>query len=140
MAKRKPPKAKAPDQKPKIGRPLLNIDPTIVEGMASIGCTKKEIALVLGCNEGTIHLRFSDVWEKGFSNLKMRLRKKQVELALGGNFTLLIWLGKQYLDQSEKQEIKQTTALRTFGPELVERARKALQALETEDNAAAANT
>jgi len=30
------------------------------------------------------------------------LKRKQVEVALAGNTTMLIWLGKQYLDQSDK--------------------------------------
>ena len=33
------------------------------------------------------------------------MRAKQVELAKAGNVTMLIWLGKQMLDQSDKQEV-----------------------------------
>jgi hypothetical protein len=32
------------------------------------------------------------------------LRRKQMQLALAGDRTLLIWLGKQYLKQADKQE------------------------------------
>lgn len=37
--------------------------------------------------------------------MKCRLRKKQIQLAMKGNLGMLVWLGKQYLGQSEKQEI-----------------------------------
>lgn len=34
---------------PKGGRPLKDIQPEMVEKLASIGCTGEEIATVLGC-------------------------------------------------------------------------------------------
>jgi hypothetical protein len=34
----------------------------------------------------------------------MKLRKAQVDTAVAGNASLLVWLGKQTLGQSEKQE------------------------------------
>ncbi len=37
----------------------------------------------------------------------MTLRRKQYEAAMGGNITMMIWLGKQILRQSDKAEIKQ---------------------------------
>jgi hypothetical protein len=36
----------------------------------------------------------------------VRLRAKQIDLAMRGNVPLLIWLGKQYLEQKDKQEIE----------------------------------
>ena len=33
------------------------------------------------------------------------LRRKQYELAMAGNATMLIFLGKQYLGQSDKREV-----------------------------------
>ncbi|MCZ7616556.1 MAG: hypothetical protein M5T52_24095 [Ignavibacteriaceae bacterium] len=30
------------------------------------------------------------------------MKSKQIQVAMGGNVSMLIWLGKQYLDQSEK--------------------------------------
>jgi hypothetical protein len=43
--------------------------------------------------------------EKGRSILKMSLRREQVRLAKQGDRTMLIWLGKQYLGQSERHEV-----------------------------------
>ena len=88
-----------------MSRPLADIDGSKVEAMAAIGCTEVEIATVLGCHATTLCNRFSKEYHKGRENLKMRLRKKQTEVALGGNIVMLIFLGKQYLGQSDKQEI-----------------------------------
>ena len=37
---------------------------------------------------------------------KLALRKKQFDIAMQGNVQMLIWLGKQYLEQSDKQELQ----------------------------------
>jgi hypothetical protein len=34
----------------------------------------------------------------------MKLLQKQFDVAMSGNVALLIWLGKQHLNQSDKQE------------------------------------
>ncbi len=34
----------------------------------------------------------------------MKLKRKQIDVALQGNVVMLIWLGKQYLGQAEKTE------------------------------------
>ena len=50
--------------------------------------------------------KFSRCYNKGFSTMKMSLSEAQVNSALNGNSALLIWLGKQHLDQKDKQEIE----------------------------------
>lgn len=101
-------KSKAPAKKPtrKVGRPKLQIDAGMVEKLAGIGCPNTEIAAIIGCSVATLDRHFVDVIHKGRENLKTRLRKKQVEVALSGNIAMLIWLGKQMLAQSEKVENK----------------------------------
>jgi hypothetical protein len=88
-----------------MGRPLLPIDKKLVEGLASNGCTNEEIATLVGCSCNTIERRFGGTLRKGRASLKMSLRRQQVEIAKAGNTTMLIWLGKQYLGQSDKQEV-----------------------------------
>ena len=90
----------------KTGRKLLDIDAKEVEKLASFGCTNVEIAAFFDCDESTIRKRFSDIIARGYQNGKIRLRKKQIETALRGNVKMLIWLGKQMLDQSDKQSIE----------------------------------
>ncbi len=95
---------KPSDRKP--GRPKLELDAKLIENLAGIGCPNKEIAAVAGCSVDTLERNFAAVIEKGRENCKTRLRKKQIEVALGGNVVMLIWLGKQILGQAEKIEQK----------------------------------
>jgi hypothetical protein len=46
---------------------------------------------------------------KGRENLKQSLRRWQIQSAQKGNIAMLIWLGKQYLDQSDKIESEVTS-------------------------------
>jgi len=73
-----------------------------VEKLSSYGLTNKEIAEALGYDDSTLKRKFEIFLTKGKANLKQRLKKKQIQVAMGGNVSMLIWLGKQYLDQSEK--------------------------------------
>ena len=91
--------------KSKGGRPKADVDSDQVEYLASIGCSIKEIAAACSCSVDTLERRFADIIAKGQENGKTRLRKKQLEVAMGGNVVMLIWLGKQMLGQAEKHEI-----------------------------------
>ena len=89
----------ATNVKSKGGRPKkYDIDTKEVFKLASYGCTNTEIADFFGCSNVL----------KGRTDLKKRLRKAQIDAALGGNSTMLIWLGKQYLEQTEKSEVEWT--------------------------------
>ena len=83
-----------------------DIDPKQVEKLAGYGCTNTEIAGVYGCSADLIDKSYSEFLTKGRANLKKRLRKAQLDTALSGNSTMLIWLGKQMLGQVDKQEIE----------------------------------
>lgn len=82
----------------------LNVDPTRVTELAANGMIQREIAVILKCSTDTIQRHFAKEYEDGRELCNSKLRSKQVELALAGNTTLLIWLGKQRLGQSEKVE------------------------------------
>ena len=73
-----------------------------VEKLASYGLTNKEIAEALGYDDSTLKRKFEKFIIKGKANLKEKLKRKQIAVAMQGNVSMLIWLGKQYLDQSEK--------------------------------------
>lgn len=92
-----------------IGRPKKNIDPEVVEKLASIMCTMNEIATFVGCSVDTLERRFADVIKRGQEKGRTSLRRFQYLAAEKGNTTMLIWLGKQWLNQKDKQEIEQTT-------------------------------
>jgi hypothetical protein len=94
------------------GRPLFHIDWDKVDSMCAIQCTGEEIAGVLGCSYDTLsrgvereHLStFAEYFDQKRSNGKMSLRRKQYSTAMEGNPTLLIWLGKNWLGQTDKVE------------------------------------
>jgi hypothetical protein len=77
------------------------VNPKDVWKLAAVGCTDAEIAQWWGIKEDTLRYNFADYIQKARSNLKQRLRHSQIQTALGGNPTMLIWLGKQYLGQSD---------------------------------------
>jgi hypothetical protein len=86
-------------------RPLKIVDPEQVRVLASIGCPVADIARVLDCSAKTLERRFMKEMEQGRANRNVSLRRKQFELAMAGNTTMLIWLGKQYLGQKDKHEV-----------------------------------
>jgi hypothetical protein len=91
------------------GRPRLVFDLRQVEDLGKIQSTHSELAAVLGCSLDTVKDRlrndpeFSTAYQKGLEHGKSSLRRIQWKNALGGNTTMQIWLGKQYLGQSDRR-------------------------------------
>jgi len=81
-----------------------NKEEITIQKLSSCGLTNKEIAEALGYDENTLKRKFEIFLTKGKANLKERLKRKQIQVAMQGNVTMLIWLGKQYLGQAEKIE------------------------------------
>jgi AraC-like DNA-binding protein len=88
------------------GRPRKVVNVRQVEKLAAIMCSHAEIATVVGCSEDTLTRRFADAIKKGREQAGQSLKKAQFKLALGGNPTMLIWLGKQYLGQRDRQVVE----------------------------------
>jgi hypothetical protein len=88
-----------------MARPFKEIDADQVYKLASLGCKVTEIADFFGCDRDTIHNRFQDELTKGKADLKMSVRRWQLETAKKGNATMQIWLGKQILDQKESVDV-----------------------------------
>jgi len=110
MAKQAVKKAKAKETpKRGRGRPPKPVHSDTVEAeirkFASVGCTQQEIAVLLEIPAATLMRKYGESYEKGLANLKQSLRRKQVDLANGGNVTMLIWLGKNLLGQKDRSEV-----------------------------------
>jgi len=84
-----------------VARPKLKIDADQVEKLAAINCSYAEMAAVLDCDESTLTRRYAQAIKKGRERGRMSLKRKQYELAMSGNVTMLIWLGKIMLEQRE---------------------------------------
>lgn len=82
-------------------RPKSDIDPALVQEFAANGAKVVEIADYFGVDRDTIHNRFSAELTKGKAQLRASLRMAQIKAAKRGNSTMLVWLGKQYLGQSD---------------------------------------
>lgn len=76
----------------------------VIQKMASIGATNKEIAELYGMDENTLKRNYEIFLTKGRSNLKMKLRRKMIEVATKGkgNVVMLIFLAKCYLKMNEE--------------------------------------
>jgi hypothetical protein len=75
--------------------------PEDVYKLATIGSTDQEIATWFDMPVSTLRDNFRGIIEKGREDLKQSLRMAQIKVALGGNPTMLIWLGKNILGQSD---------------------------------------
>ena len=93
----------------------INIDWKIVDKYLQSQCSGTGIASLLGINENTLYRHckvdngeeFEAYSRKKKCEGKELLREKQFKTAMGDNngaVTMQIWLGKQYLEQKEKQE------------------------------------
>ena len=94
------------------GRPKKEIDFEQLDKLCKLQCTGEECASFFGMDYDTLNARikehhdsnFSDYYKKNSGEGKISLRRLQWQAAQGGNVTMLIWLGKQYLGQADKQE------------------------------------
>ena len=102
--------------KNKGGRPKKKLDFKAIDNLCAIQCTGEEVAAFLDIDYDTLNNGIKRIKNIGFSEYfalksgkgKVSLRRKQYQLAMSGDKTMLIWLGKQYLDQAEKHETKNT--------------------------------
>ena len=96
--------------KNKGGRPSIDIDYEMVSKLARMMCTMQEIASFLDLSVRKLEQdeEFIRVYKKNIDAGKISLRRSQMKLADAGNTTMNIWLGKQYLGQTDKVEEKIT--------------------------------
>lgn len=118
----------------KMGRPRKEIDQKIFENLCGIQCTEAEICSVFDCCEDTLNAwckrtygeTFSDTYKKKRQLGKPSLRRMQWELAKK-NASMAIFLGKQYLGQSDQggviteKDVRQEDALSASLKKIAER-------------------
>lgn len=101
-----------PKEKKKAGRPKIQIDWDEFDKLCQLQCTQKEIASWFNCTDETIQNRckaekgldFSVYYAQKADGGKISLRRTQWQHA-EKNVAMAIWLGKQWLGQSEKQYV-----------------------------------
>lgn len=77
------------------------IPPDEVEKLSRLWCSYQEMSEFFNVPVETLKYNFRDLIAKGRSETKQALRRAQIKLAIGGNATMLIWLGKNILGQQE---------------------------------------
>jgi len=77
------------------------VDKDIVFQLAAIMCTNEEIGQVLGLSPTAIKMKYAKTIEQGRAEGKKSLRRSQFEKALAGDVRMLIFLGKNYLAQTD---------------------------------------
>lgn len=97
----------------KSGRPKANIDWDKVGKYLQAQCNATGIAGLLGISTDTLYLRCKQDLNMdftAFSELKKAegkelLRAKQFSVAMEGDKTMLVWLGKQHLGQKDRSDV-----------------------------------
>ena len=109
MAKKRPgppvktPRKPARKNRPGAGRPPIKLDEERIGRLAFSGCKNSEIAHVVGCDDQTLTNNYSLILDKKRAERKAALRSKQTERALKGDIPMLIFLGKNDLEQTDRQ-------------------------------------
>lgn len=94
----------------KMGRPKIEINWETLDSLCGIHCTKFEISSILNCSEDTLErvikkkhgVTFAAYYEQKAASGKSSIRRQQYKTAMAGNVTMMIWLGKQWLSQTDK--------------------------------------
>lgn len=104
--------------KRKIGRPLKEIDKAQFEKLCNLQCTLLEIAGFFNCSDDTIERWCKRTYKTNFAECfktfsqggKISLRRTQFKLA-ERSAAMAIFLGKQYLGQTDKTEMDVNTQI-----------------------------
>ena len=105
------------------GRPRKEVDWDQFEKLCYLQCTQEEIMDFFEIDtRDTLNARikehygenhsFSTIYAQKRVGGRLAVRRKQFQVAESGNTTMLIWLGKQWLGQSDKQEIEQSGTIK----------------------------
>lgn len=113
--------------KPGAGRPLKEIDQKQFEKLCGIQCTKSEMCAFFDCSEDTIERwcnrtygrKFAEVFTEKRGVGKISLRHAQWQMAQN-NPTMAIFLGKNYLGQSNQDRDSTETDLLSRATALLE--------------------
>jgi len=110
-------------------RPLKVIDWETVDKLCALHCLGEEIAAILKVDYDTLNSAckrekgkgFSDYFKEKSSAGKLSLRRRQYTAAVDeGNTTMLVWLGKQWLHQTDKQEFDHKSSDNSMKPTIIE--------------------
>lgn len=87
----------------------MEIDWKMLDGLLQFGARLVDCSELMQCSDETIQRRIRDKYDITFteyrnrklSKTRLRLAQKQFDLAMEGNTTMLVWLGKNLLGQTD---------------------------------------
>jgi hypothetical protein len=99
-----------------MARKKIEVDPEQVRALARLGCTWDEIAGVLKIARTTLVVRmkekkFRDAYDQGVAEGDVSLRRAQYDSAMKGKTGMLVWLGKNRLNQADRVETHNETTI-----------------------------
>ena len=111
--------------KNKGGRPKINIDWKQFESLCELQCTKLEICNYFNITDKTLESRIQEHYKMSFSEVfaikrgggKMSLRRMQWQMAAKSP-AMAIFLGKNFLNQSDKHELEHTGGVKIIKDDL----------------------
>jgi len=91
----------------KAGRPAIQPNLEQIRTLCRFNPSDEELSAAIGVNPSTMVIwkkkpEVLEAMQAGKAQGRMSLRGKQFDKAMKGSDTMLIWLGKQLLDQKEK--------------------------------------
>ena len=109
-----------------MARPAKEIDQKCFQKLCKLQCTLEEIAGFFECSidtierwcERTFNESFAEIYKKYSAGGRTSLRRYQFNLAKT-NASMAIWLGKQYLGQTDKLELGQADEDKSLKIEMV---------------------
>ena len=99
-----------------MARKKIEVNPEQVRALARLGCTWDEIAGVLKIARTTLVVRmkekkFRDAYDQGVAEGDVSLRRAQYDSAMKGKTGMLVWLGKNRLNQADRVETHNETTI-----------------------------
>lgn len=102
----------------KRGPKVIQLDWEQFDKLCYIQCTQREIAAWFDCSVDTIErrveeefgIKFAEYYAEKKEKGLISLRRLQYQAAEKANTVMLIWLGKQYLGQKDRQETEMKTS------------------------------
>ncbi len=93
-------------KKKSVGRHRLKLDEEKIGQLAFFGNPDAGIATILGVSPKTITNNYSNILAKKRAERRAALRAAQTKAALEGNIAMLIFLGKNELEQKDKRDVE----------------------------------
>lgn len=84
-------------------RKEVNLD--LLCKLAAVGLSNAEVAAILECSADLIETRYRAELDEGRNRARASVKRKQFEMAMAGNVTMLVWVGKNLCGQADKSEV-----------------------------------